>query len=258
MCIILFSYKNHETYDLILAANRDEFRDRPTQALTYWPDSPHVLAGRDLLNNGTWMGISKTGRFAALTNFRRPSAMKMNSPSRGALVKDFLVENIPVMDYLESIQSVAKDYSGFNLIVGDMKQLYYVSNCKDGVQQISPGLHGLSNSFINTPWPKVETGKQKLDSCLSVDHEPDIKKIFQILSDDTRAADEQLPNTGVGLEWERLMSPIFISDSFYGTCSQSIILISKNGHVTFYEQTIHRDSNHKGSVRKYSFQVQTL
>jgi uncharacterized protein with NRDE domain len=255
MCLILFSYKNHSHYDLILASNRDEFRDRPTAQLDFWEDFPDVLAGRDLMNGGTWMGITRTGRFAALTNFRSLPMIKQNSPSRGDLVKDFLLGDMPASDYIQDVKSNANSYSGFNLIVGNMDALFYLSNCKKDFQQISSGLFGLSNNYLDVPWPKVTRGKQQLSKCLENNSELDIKQMFTLLSDTTCPETNQLPRTGVSLEWEKMLSPIFIDNPFYGTRSQSIIIIKTSGYVSFYERTIHRDNIRKGDIRKRSFQI---
>jgi uncharacterized protein with NRDE domain len=255
MCLILFSYKNHLQYDLILASNRDEFRDRPTAQLDFWDDYPDVLAGRDLMSGGTWMGITRTGRFAALTNFRSMPMIKQNSPSRGNLVKDFLLGNMSASDYIQSIRTNAKSYSGFNLIVGNMSELFYFSNCKKNVLQIPSGLYGLCNNFLDVPWPKVEKGKQQLSKCLNNNSDPNIKQIFTLLSDSTCPETNQLPRTGVSLEWEKMLSPIFIDNPFYGTRSQSILTIKPSGYVSFYERTIHRDNIRKGDIRKRSFQI---
>jgi len=256
MCLILFSYKNHPTFDLVMAANRDEFRDRPTEKLGYWDDAPSVLAGRDLQNGGTWMGITRDGRFAAITNFRNLSTIKEDSPSRGYLVKDYLLGNDSPLDYIEKINTVASTYSGFNLLLGDMKNFYYFSNCKKGHEEITPGFHGLSNNFLNTPWPKVEKGKKGFKKILLNSLQPEIKPFFILLSNPSQPEDGELPRTGVSLEWERMLGPIFINNSFYGTLSQSLLFITKDRHVIFYERTIHRDNYKKGSVQKHSFKIE--
>jgi uncharacterized protein with NRDE domain len=256
MCLILFSYKNHSQYDLILASNRDEFRDRATAKLEFWEDYPDVLAGRDLINGGTWMGITRTGRFAALTNFRSLPMIKQDSPSRGNLVKNFLVGHMSASDYIHELQTVAESYSGFNLIAGTMNELIYFSNCRKEEQTISSGLFGLSNNFFDVPWPKVQRGKQMLSKCLDHDNEIDIKQIFTLLSDTFYPEIHQLPRTGISMEWEQMLSPIFIDNPFYGTRSQSILTIKQSGYVSFYERTIHRDNIRKGAIRKRSFQIQ--
>ena len=255
MCLILFCYKNHTKYDFILASNRDEFRDRPTAVLEFWEDYPSVLAGKDLVNGGTWMGITRTGRFAALTNFRSPVMIKSDSPSRGQLVKNFLISDMSPTDYLQSIEHHADQFSGFNLMVGDMNQLLYLSNCKKDIHKISPGIYGLSNNFLNVSWPKVDRGKHLFSKCIPDNTDPDIKQILALLSDQLYPDENLLPETGISREWEKMLSPIFIDNPFYGTRSQSILMISTTGHVSFYERTIHRDNVRKGEIRKRSFQI---
>jgi len=240
MCLIFFLYEQHPVYHLVLAANRDEYYERPTQALDFWDDSPNILAGRDLKQSGTWMGITKNGRFAAITNFRDPASVKPDAPSRGLLISDFLAGNASPERYLEEIQSVGTRYNGFNLLIGNHAELFYYSNRADGFRKIKPGLYGLSNHLLNTPWPKVEKGMAELEIVLSekqAEQQIDIEAIFRILADGNRPPDDRLPNTGVSIEWERILSPIFVSSETYGTRSSSVLLIKKNGEVTFAERT---------------------
>ncbi|OQX27853.1 MAG: hypothetical protein BWK80_03225 [Desulfobacteraceae bacterium IS3] len=240
MCLIFFLYEQHPVYRLALAANRDEYYERPTQALGFWEDSPNILAGRDLKQSGTWMGITRNGRFAAITNFRDPASLKPDAPSRGLLISDFLAGNTSPERCLEEIQSVGYRYNGFNLLLGDHAELFYYSNRADGFRKIKPGLYGLSNHLLNTPWHKVEKGMAELEIALSeeqAEEHIDIEAIFRILADGTRPPDDRLPNTGVGIEWERILSPIFVSSETYGTRSSSVLLIKRNGEVTFAERT---------------------
>ena len=158
MCLILFAYRSLPDYRLVLAANRDEFYDRPTRHVAFWDDAPEILAGRDLKAGGTWMGITKKGRFAAITNYRDSGMTIENAPSRGDLVKDFLIGKSRPHDYLESLQNKGQDYNGFNLIIGDGNELFYYSNRDGNIHNIEPGVHGLSNHLLNTPWPKVAQG----------------------------------------------------------------------------------------------------
>jgi len=239
-----------------MAANRDEFRDRSTRRLDFWDENPSILAGKDLQNGGTWMGITRKGRFAAITNFRSFAAIKENSPSRGFLVKNYLMGDESPLTYIKKIEPIASDYNGFNLLLGDINEFYYISNCKTGYQEISPGLHGLSNSYLDIPWPKVEKGKQGMTQQVQQDKPIEIKSFFMLLSDKSYPNDSLLPKTGVSLEWERMLSPIFIADPFYGTRSQSVLLISKKGQVEFYERTIDPDNAKKGTISKRSFLIE--
>lgn len=239
MCLILFAYKQHTDYRLILAANRDEFYERPTAALHFWEDYPQVLAGRDLKQLGTWMGIARSGRFAAITNYREGIAPIANAPSRGNLVADFLTGTATPERYLQHILSKADQYSGFNLILGDTQALYYFGNRDGRIRMLEPGFYGLSNHLLDTDWPKVQAGKTQLAAALrSNDGELsriDFRHLMALLQDQNSVPDHQLPRTGVGIEKERMLAPAFITSPDYGTRSSSVLLVSQNNQVDFRE-----------------------
>ena len=237
MCLSLFAHEIHPRYRLILAANRDEFYERPTRQLTAWDDQPGILAGRDLKGGGTWLGITRSGRLAAVTNYRDPGSILLEAPSRGFLVSDFLAGNEPAESYLSRIAAKADRYNGFNLIVGDPFGLWYFSNQSDGVHRIHPGLYGLSNHLLDTDWPKVTKGKAALQQFLEEGQADRIEPILSLLADRTIAPDDALPDTGVGLSWERLLSSICITSQTYGTRSSSVIRVSRSGDVTFVERS---------------------
>ncbi|MBT8364803.1 MAG: NRDE family protein [Deltaproteobacteria bacterium] len=253
MCLILFSYQTHPAYPLILAANRDEFYNRPTSALAYWSDHPEVLAGRDLKGNGTWLGVSRSGRFAAITNYRDPTALIPDAPSRGILIQDYLVGNSSAQEYLDAVSKIGQRYNGFNLIAGDMGGLYYTSNRSAGVQQLRPGIYGISNRLIDTAWPKVQRGKALLHNQFKGRQNVNVEKILGILADRSQPADAELPETGVGLEWERMLAPMFIISPDYGTRSSSVILFDQSGEITFWERTFVKTDNgiKTGETRQY-------
>jgi uncharacterized protein with NRDE domain len=255
MCLIIFSYRLHPDYRLILAANRDEFYDRPTAPLAYWPDYPDVLAGRDLKASGTWLGVTKSERIAAITNYRDPAAHMENAPSRGILIRDFLTSNAPPQRYLNAVSKMKHAYNGFNLIAGDPSGLYYYSNRAGRVQLLQPGLYGISNHLLDTAWPKIQRGKESLQGQLSGQETIDTEKIWKILADRSLPADEELPDTGVGLEWERILAPLFITSADYGTRSSSIVLMDYSGRVTFMERTFlnSAESIEPGKTVLYSF-----
>jgi uncharacterized protein with NRDE domain len=255
MCLILFAYRSHPDCRLILAANRDEFYDRPTLPAVFWDDAPDLLAGRDLKAGGTWMGITKKGRFAAITNYRDPTTTIANAPSRGDLVKNFLIGKSRPRDYLESLQKNGQGYNGFNLIIGDSNDLFYYSNREGNVHHIERGVHGLSNHLLNTPWPKVTQGTTRLHSLISQKHGFSQEDIFRILGDQSFPSNEDLPDTGVGLEWERVLSPMFITSDIYGTRCASILLWKYSGEVTFLERTFDRNAegNPKIVTRRHTF-----
>lgn len=239
MCLILLAYRQHTDYRLVLTANRDEFYERPTAALHFWEDYPLVLAGRDLEQLGTWMGITRSGRFAAITNYREAIAPIANTPSRGNLVADFLTGTASPERYLQNILLKADQYSGFNLILGDAQTLYYFGNRDGCIRMLEPGLYGLSNRLLDTDWPKVRAGKTQLAAALqSNDGDPsriDFQPLMALLQNQESVPDHQLPQTGVGIEKERMLAPAFITSPDYGTRSSSILLISQNNQVYFRE-----------------------
>jgi len=215
MCLILFSYDNHPKYRLVLAANRDEFYDRSAAPLSYWGDQPGVLAGRDLKSMGTWMGISRSGRFAAITNYREPGRQILDAPSRGHLISDYLIGDAPPTEYLEHLQNRAQQYNGFNLLVGDTRSLYYFSNRRERISQLASGIYGLSNRLLDTRWPKVHHGKKQLGALIDQNINLPEEEILALLQSQDKPSDQELPDTGVGIEWERALSPMFISSPNY-------------------------------------------
>jgi uncharacterized protein with NRDE domain len=235
MCLLLFAWKAHPFYPLILAANRDEFYERPSAPADFWEDAPELLAGRDLKEGGTWLGLTRSGRLAALTNYRDPASLKIEAPSRGRLTTDYLLGNEKPQTYLERIAPEAFRYNGFSLLVGDFSDLFYLSN--RGTQlRLAPGIYGLSNSLLDVPWPKVARGKKRLGDLLSKKVRPTAEAVFKFLSDRSRPPDNQLPETGVGLEWERILSPLFIQSAVYGTRSSTALFIDRDGNATFSER----------------------
>jgi len=247
----------HPDYQLILLANRDEYYDRQTSPAAFWDEAPFLLAGEDLQGGGTWLGITRKGRIAAVTNYRDPSAVREGAPSRGTLVSNFLVGQESTGGYLERVNREADRFNGFNLIIGDKGQLYWYSNRGHGVQSLPPGIYGLSNHLLDTPWPKVAKSKDALAHLLSEQEGPSLEGLFHILTDRTIADDEHLPHTGVGLEWERILSPIFIVSPTYGTRSSTVLLIDVQDRVTFVEKTFDSDLDHPTSV-EYKFKVDRL
>lgn len=237
MCLILFAYKAHPNYRLIVAANRDEFYARPTAPLEFWEDYTEVLAGRDLAQKGTWMGVTARGRFSAITNFRDPKSIKAQAPSRGQLVSDYLVGEMSPKSYLEQLTATASHYNGFNLLVGDADQLYYYSNYGKDIRCLAPGIYGLSNHLLDTNWPKVDLGKKQLAKIIHENGDPPDETLLMMLQDQTAAEDEHLPKTGVDLAWERMLSPIFITSPEYGTRSSSVLKIDLEGRMKFSERT---------------------
>jgi uncharacterized protein with NRDE domain len=256
MCILLLSLQQHPKYPLIVAANRDEFYDRPTSAAAFWDDAPRVLAGRDLRQGGTWLGITRQGRFAALTNFRDSDNPPAERPSRGHLVSNFLLGDESPDVYLSTVAQQADRYNGFSLIAGQGDDFVFYSNREGRVRRLAPGVYGLSNHLLNTPWPKVTRGTRSLSELLSAGSDPEPDVLFAGLADGAIAEDVELPDTGIGLARERLLSPLFISGTHYGTRSSTVVLIDNDRKVSFIERTFDRGPERYNAVI-HSFQIGT-
>ena len=253
MCLIFIAVKHHAKYKLIVVANRDEFYARQTAAAAYWQDHPDILGGRDLEAMGTWLGITRKGRLSMVTNFRDLRNMRSNAPSRGKLVTDFLLARSSGEAYLSQLQLNAKQYNGFSLIAGSVDELWYLSNYKDGIIQLNSGLFGLSNHLLETPWPKVERGKLAIQELLRA---PVVRKedLFSVLSDETIGSDHELPDTGVGLERERLLSPAFIKSPGYGTRCSTVIMVDYNDQVAFHERVYHPEAS-RFAIQSFQFSI---
>lgn len=237
MCLILLAYEAHPVYRLVVAANRDEFFARPTAPATFWGDAPQLLAGRDLQEGGTWLGITRSGRFAALTNYREPAAYRHDAPTRGRIVSDFLRGEMTPEEYGEFLLREGGTWNGFNLVFGTPDRLRYFSN-RDGLSPVlTAGIHGISNHLLDTPWPKVSRGREGLATLLAREDDVDPESLFSLLADHTPAPDDLLPDTGVGVDWERSLSPLFISTPTYGTRSSTLLLVGRDYGVTFMERT---------------------
>jgi uncharacterized protein with NRDE domain len=244
MCLIVFSWQVVPGLPLMVAANRDEFYNRPASPAAWWQDHPNVYAGRDLQGGGTWIGITREGRFAALTNVRAPGERRPNAPTRGTLVVDYLTGEASPADYLAQLAGAAADYNGFNLLVGDKDRLHWYSNRAEGDprngQPLAPGVYGLSNALLDTPWPKVTRTKAQFCSLLC--QGAPAETYFEMLTDTTRASDCRLPETGLGIERERELSAVFISSPGYGTRNSTLVRITSDGNATLTEQIIDPDA----------------
>ena len=234
MCLLLIDWQTHADYRVVIAANRDEFHDRPSAAAAWWSDHPDLLGGRDLEAMGTWMAINRAGHFAAVTNVRNPAGA--GSKTRGALAVDFLVHAQPrVSNYLRRLETSAGQYNGYNFIGFDGTDMAWFNNAQSDNKILSPGLYGLSNAALDTAWPKVIRLKSDYAQ-FSSSKENFYENLFSLLSDRQIASDDQLPSTGIELEMERRLSPIFIEGSSYGTRCSTIYTLSNDGIVNFRER----------------------
>ena len=255
MCLILFSYKNHPEYKLIVAANRDEFYERPTIKANFWDGYQEILGGRDLIGKGTWMGITKAGRLSMITNYRDPENIKEKAPSRGNLVADYLKNSLQPKEYLEKIDKVSHVYNGFNLLLGSHEDLWFYSNQQGKLYQLGSGFYGLSNALLDTPWPKVEKGKKDFSDLIARDF--NAESLLDLLYNDLPADDNLLPDTGVGKEKERMLSSIFIKSPNYGSRCSTVITIDFNNKVQFSERTYDL-STFKYTTVNYDFIIEDL
>lgn len=252
MCLILLAHRAHADLPLVVAANRDENYQRPSAKAQFWPEAKQVLAGRDLEAGGTWLGLSRHGRFAAVTNIRNGRAAETGSRSRGELVRNFLTGTDDAYEYCQRVLERAAEYRGFNLLVGDLQNLIYCDNLSNTVRRLPPGTYGLSNHRLDTPWPKVVKGKNQLSALLENWHQASAangEQLLDILTDRDIAEDEFLPNTGLGLEAERLLSPIFIEGDRYGTVCSTAVIVDAGGQVHFHERSFYggtiQDTRHQ-------------
>lgn len=235
MCLIVIAWKARDDLPLVVAANRDEWRERPAQPAHWWDDAPGILAGRDLKAGGTWMGVTRSGRFAAITNFRDPAERRSTAPSRGALVTEYLLSGDAPERFLASIAARAGAYNGFNLIAGDGASLWYFGSREGTMRPIEPGVHGLSNHLLDEPWPKVRRGREVMQAALA-DADP-APRLFGMLSDANPAPDAELPDTGVGIAWERRLATALITGEEYGTRCSTVVTLAASGAVDFEERT---------------------
>ena len=249
MCLLALAWQLHEDQRLIFAGNRDEFHGRPAEPARWWSDAPGVLAGRDLQAGGTWLGADRSGRFAVVTNFREPVTETASaSPSRGRLVTDFLTGSLMARDYALALAERKDDYAGFNLLAADADGLHYVTNRGSGQLDLPAGVYALSNSTLNTPWPKVSRLRSRFSDAL--DRPAAVDRFLDLLADRRPAADNELPDTGIGKELERLLSPAFIVSPAYGTRCSTVVLLSRNGTAVFAERTFGPDGQATGDVRQ--------
>lgn len=251
MCLILLAQNALPDYPLVFAGNRDEFYDRPSAPAAFWDDAPHVLGGRDRKAGGTWLGITKRGHWATVTNVRDQMPRRDDAPSRGQLVADYLKDEPSPEAYVRSVEASADRYNGFNLLVGTPEETFYLSNRNGAPRSVASGVHGMSNAQLDDPWPKVERGTSKLRTAL--EHEITPERLLDILDDRQPAPDDELPNTGMGQDTERMLSPPFIEGDKYGTRTSTVILVHRSGTVTFVERNF--DHGTPEETRRFSFDI---
>jgi uncharacterized protein with NRDE domain len=244
MCLIVFAWQVVPGAPLIAAANRDEYYARPASAASAWPEHPQVFAGRDLQGGGSWMGITQDGpngpKFAAITNIRGPQERRTDAPSRGALVANYLAGTLDAPDYIASIAGDSAAYNGFNLVLGDRDNLIWYSNRGDSDErngkQLEPGIYGISNGLLDAPWPKVVRTKAQFASLLC-QGAPE-EAYFEMLADTTRASDLRLPDTGIAIDLERVLSAVCIETPGYGTRTSTVVKLYADAPAELHERTL--------------------
>nr|WP_136252327.1 NRDE family protein [Ningiella ruwaisensis] len=237
MCILFIAVDQHPDYPLIVAANRDEFHARPTQPSGFWEQYPQVLAGKDLQAGGSWMGVSRAGKLAALTNIRSSGKEREQAISRGELVMNYLIDDMSASDYHKVLSQSATQYNGYNLLFGELEHLQVYNNFEDSIYSLTKGIYGLSNANLNAPWPKLDLGRSELAKYCQQTDVFNVEHLFKLLSNNTKAQDEVLPQTGVPLEWERKLSSIFIESPDYGTRSSTVLLLDRYRQVFWQERS---------------------
>ena len=251
MCLIFVSYNRTVQHRYVIAANRDEFRARPTAPLDYLGIEKNILGGQDLQAGGMWLGVCRTGKFAAITNYRDGVGIIAGLPSRGEIVSNYLRSNDSAVQAIELLAAKSQEYAGFNVLFGDNSHLVYYSNRQNEMQILQPGFYGLSNHLLDSPWPKVVRGKTLLRPYMCDCERVDAAAITELLQDTNLPLDALLPDTGVGPEWERFLATIFIDGVEYGTRSTAVIEIGHQGDVIFTETSyIHGADGKKNSSQK--------
>ena len=244
MCLIVFSWQPVSQQPLLLLANRDEIHARPSAALAQWSDQPSIYAGRDLEAGGSWLGISRQGRFAALTNIRDMS-LPLGAQSRGALVSEYLAIEQSAQTYAQKVAQHTQQYSGFNLLLGDQQSIWYINSRQPRPIRLVPGVYGLCNAGLDTPWPKLVRARS-----LFAEHlEGSDQRLFELMQDEQRAEDDQLPDTGVGLPMERMLSSMFIRGENYGTRATSLLRRFADGRTLLDERSYGANAQYLGHAR---------
>jgi uncharacterized protein with NRDE domain len=246
MCLLVFAWNAHPRYRLIFAGNRDEFHDRPSAAMGWWTDQPAILAGRDLQAGGTWLGLSRRGDFGVVTNYRELQRPVPGMPSRGGLITHYLASSLSSARFLAELAPEAERYAGFNLLLADAGNMHYASNrAEPFARALDRGVHGLSNHLLDTSWPKLARTRARFRKLIAAP-EPSLEEMLSMLADRDPAPDHLLPDTGIGLDWERLLSSPFIVDERYGTRCSTAVRIGLDGTVQVRERRYDREGRTTG------------
>ncbi len=251
MCLILFAINQHPEFPLILIANRDEYHARPSKPLHWWSTTPQLLGGQDLESCGSWLALNRQGKLAAITNFREAGANQLQRPSRGHLVRDYLLG--AHNNWHPWLEQNAQSYNGFNLLYGRWDQLCWRSNRYPATRRLEPAIYGLSNHLLDTPWPKVERGKQLLQQSI---HQQNLSldNLLAILQNDQPVKQNQLPDTGIGLQWEQRLAPIFIRSEHYGTRASTVLLVDRQHHIQVKERSWNQNGSFSDRYQQFDIE----
>lgn len=233
MCLIAFAWQSHPEYKLVLVANRDEFHRRPSQALHWWPDKPDVLAGRDLQASGTWLAANRKGRFATVTNYREQQRPDRKLRSRGELVSNFVTSDVSASEFVNSISG--EKYAGFNFLAADNEELVYVSNRGDGPTRLPPGIYGLSNASLDTPWSKLVRSREKLRALID-SNAINETTLMELVADRTTAPVSDVEAGSLPFEFAKALTAPFIVSPDYGTRCSTTLLWSRTHKIAVSER----------------------
>lgn len=257
MCLLALAYRVHPEYPLIMVANRDEFYNRSAHPAHWWPDAPSVVAGKDLSAGGSWMASDTYGRMVALTNVRIGRNKQSSSAlSRGKIVSDYIIQQVPAEEYLTQLSDRSHLFNPFNLIIYDGQKLFYSNSLNQGYCPLTPGIYGLSNAFLDTPWPKLQAAKTQLRHQIR-ENNITPQALTDVLTDRSTYMDELLPDTGIPADMERLLSAAFITSPSYGTRCTSVFWQDQRGKC-FFRETNWFDSGEPASEQDFMWNTQSL
>ncbi len=246
MCLLVLAWRCHPRYRLVVAANRDEFHARADAPLGPWDDAPGIIGGRDLQAGGAWLAVDRRGRFGIVTNFREFGRRRRSAPSRGGLIPAFLSGAQAPDEHLQSLETDAPGYAGFNLLLADSRSLWYASNRADAfARELEPGVYGLSNEFLDTPWPKLVRVRARFRALLESAGADDPRSLsaglFDMLADREPAPPDQVPPGDLSPEWARKLSAPFVLDATYGTRCSTVLTITDDGTLAITERRFDTD-----------------
>ena len=255
MCLLVLAWRAHPRYRLVVAANRDEFHARPAAPLAPWTDLAGVIGGRDLQANGAWLAVDARRRVGIVTNFREFGRRRRSAPSRGGLIPGFLSQDAAPGAYLKSLDTDAPGYAGFNLLLADRDSLWYATNrAEQFARELPPGVYGLSNEFLDTPWPKLVRVRARFTAALDADAAAPgagfADALFALLADRETAPVDSLPAGDLSPEWARKLSAPFVLDATFGTRCSTVLTISTDDTLRIAERRFDTHGESSGETEQ--------